>query len=206
MISWQQFILTPDEVAVTEQALRKHVSKYKSSPKYLLSFVCANELFGDFPTVVLESKLPASDNQLHKDLLAEMPEELMGEEQVDFISVEGEILYLEGDNLVFTLHLSRPLGEMVNVSLYACGCRKDIPFAEMPKLHIEFKKDTYEIDDQEVPLPKDTVLVERQEQKLTIRILLKALKSPQRVLTSARTTRGFVPLDWVECGVDDIGE
>ncbi len=52
-ISWRTHPLNPFEVQVKIAALKAHRSQYQSTPKYLLTFMRSNELFGDFPVIKL---------------------------------------------------------------------------------------------------------------------------------------------------------
>ena len=197
-IAWKILPLEDREVTTNHEAIKKHASQFRSHPKYLLSFIRANESFGDFPPVSLKASksavLLASDRDEH---LKELPEELLSEERARFVGVEKKLLRLEDDSLVFTLKLSRPLGKRTGISIYLFGYRKDAPFNNMPKIHIQFGMLKHRIFDQNRRLPLEAIKVERQPKEITLRVPLEILGSPDRILTSARTYTGPVPLDWV---------
>ena len=50
--------------------------------------------------------------------------------------------------------------------------------------------------DQDRKLPERSVSIKRGLKSVTVRVPLALLGSPQRILTSARTFLGEVPLDW----------
>jgi len=198
-IAWGAVNLTPDETVKNKEAIKKHRSQYKSNPRLLLSFIRSSELFGDFPVINLREKNSGWFLSQHgQKYLNQLPEDLVDEERVDFVGIEKEFLVLEDKTLVFTLKLSRPVGKKVTVSLYVFGYRKDCAFQNMPKLHIIFKKSTHKVFDQGRLLGAEIVKVDRTLNEITLRIPLEALKNPEKILTSARTYRGSVPLDWVE--------
>ena len=204
-IAWNILPLTEAEVAKNYNAIREHRSQYNSSAKYLCSFMRANELFGDFPVVKLMSKkglvsLSSDRMEYFKDL----PEQLLDKEQAEFVGVEEEFLKIENDLLVFTLKLSRPLGETTGVSLYLFGYKDDTPFSDMPKIHIQFGMVEHKIFNQRQKLPLEAVQVERKTKQIKISIPLKLLASPDRILTSVRTYAGAVPLDWVAWRILEI--
>jgi LmbE family N-acetylglucosaminyl deacetylase len=204
-IVWQSHSLSPDGVKVKYSAIKKHRSQFISSAGYLLSFVRPNELFGDFPAVVLRPR--------HSSLFlrsggeqgaAQSPEELTDEERAVFVGIEENYVRLEGDYLVFSVKLSRPVAKSVGVSLYIFGYRSDRQFQDMPKLHISFGAIEHKVFDQNRLLPLGIIEVVRQPKKITIRLPLAVLGNPQRVLTSARTYSGVVPLDRVSWRVAEI--
>ena len=198
-INWGIVPLSEQQDLVKESALRAHRSQVESSGKYLLSFVRANELFGDFPAVVVptvpvENQLPAGRLQRSPQL----QEQLTEEEQARFVGIEQVHTWREADNLVVAVRLSKPLAEAVSASFFAFGYRDDRPFEQMPKLRINIGELRHDVLDQTRKLPEVTVQVQRHDRELILRIPLKAMGNPQRVLTCVHTYLGEDPLDWAE--------
>ena len=204
-IQWRSHRLVTEERHRKKDALKAHRTQYGYSAKYLLSFVRSNELFGDFPRV----PLPPSSS-LASLLRNEMeggegvPEELTDQEQAAFVGFEERAVQLQEGQLILSIKFSRPLAETVEASVYFFGYRSDKSFAQMPKLHIKFGALTHEVYDQDHKLPQDLIQVTRQPGELTLRVSLEALGNPQKILTSARTYLGEVPLDWVSWRVLDL--
>ncbi len=194
---WKTLPLKEQEVMKNYTAIQKHRSQYRSSAKYLLSFIRANELYGDLPVVDLRSQEDRVSLAYSRDeYLKELPEGLLDKEREEFVGVEEEFLKVENGSLVFTLKLSRPLGEAAGVSLYLFGYREDMPFSELPKIHIRFGMVEHKVFDQNRSLPAGSIQVERKPKEITMRVPLKLLGSPGRILTSVRTYTGALPLDW----------
>jgi len=165
-IEWQNFDLDPGEVERKHDALKMHRSQYRASRKYLLSFVRSNELFGDFP----ETALP------------------LGREEWLVRLIEGRI--------VISIRTPRPLGKEVGASVYIFGYRKDVPFQEMPKLHIKLGEFEHKVFDQDRALEAGAIDVQRRAQGLALEVPLKLLGDPERILTSAHTYfLNIVPLE-----------
>lgn len=204
-INWGIVPLSQQQVHVKESALRAHRSQVESSGKYLLSFVRANELFGDFPPVIVPT-VP-SENQLPAGRLQRSPqlqEQLTEEEQASFIGIEQVHTWRESSNLVVAVRLSKPLGGAVSASIFAFGYRDNWPFEQMPKLRINIGELKRDVIDQIRKLPENTVQFERHDRELTLRIPLKAMNDPQRILTCVHTYLGEDPLDWAEWRVLEI--
>ncbi len=197
-VAWEFLSLDNKEITNNDEAIKKHLSQYEERTKYLLSFIRTNELFGDFPAISLninKESIPITSNR--NEYLKELPEELISEERANFVGIEEEFLSIEDGSLVFTLKLSRPLGETTGVSLYLFGYRKDKNFSDMPKIHVKFGAIDHKILDQDKELSLDSIYVERKAKEITIRIPLDILSNPEHILTSARTYMGDVPLDWI---------
>ncbi|MBI3332680.1 MAG: GNAT family N-acetyltransferase [Candidatus Omnitrophica bacterium] len=197
-IPWKIYPLKPEEVERKRAALKAHRTQVNSGARPLLSFVRANELFGDFPVVRLHPN--STETPLFPagaEGLREAPEELTDEERAAFIGLEWRSVRLEGETLVFSIELSRPLAKAVEVSLDIFGYRNDRPFARMPKIHVRLGEFRDQILDQDQGLPRQAIQVTRGVKQLTLRIPLELLGNPQRILTSARTYLGEIPLDWI---------
>ena len=201
-VLWTEYRLTPQEFAAKKRALQAHRSQYRSSPKYLLSFVKNNELFGDFPSVRLHVNEDSSafSGQRRTILAAELPEEFNSQEKTAFIGVEWKFVRWEGDDLIISIQLSKPLAQDVEASVYIFGYNPAMPFSQMPKISVRLGSLSYTVYDQNKRIAQDSISVKRTPGDVTIAVPLKLLGSPDRILTSARTYLGNVPLDsasWV---------
>ena len=199
---WRSSALTDEQLRRKRAALQAHRTQYGYSANRLLSFVRPNELFGDFPAVLAGG----ADALRLTEGKGEMPEELTDSEQAMFVGLEERAVRLEQGSLVLSLAFSRPLAEAVQASLYIFGYRTDRPFQDMPKLHIQLGPVTARVSDQDRPVSAAGLQISREPKRVTIRIPLALLGEPQRILTSARTSLGDVPLDWVSWRILDLSE
>ena len=203
--SWISQPLSPAQVERKRLAIAEHRTQYRVSTRYLLSFIRPNELFGDFPVVSLSrATAVVALSAARRGAPVETPEQLTDVERAAFVGVETRTVQRDGDDLVLTTEFSRPLGEAVEASIDVFGYRPDLPFAKMPKLRIRLGAFDYEVFDQQAKLAKESVRVSRTPQQITLRVSLHVLGDPQRILTSARTYLGEVPLDWVSWRVLEL--
>ncbi len=204
-IKWQENLLDSVKVRVKYEALKKHQSQFEVSSKLLLSFIASNELFGDFPVVMLDRKidLPYSLNESRMDS-TNIPEELTEEETNLFVGIESRYISVEGENLVFSIETSRPLLETVSLSIYLFGYRDDRSFGKMPKIHILFSTEGYKVFDKGNLLAKQRVKVISSRREKKIWVPLELLGYPQIILTVARTYTVKVPLDWVSWRIVEL--
>jgi LmbE family N-acetylglucosaminyl deacetylase len=201
-VLWTEYRLTPQEFAVKKRALQAHRSQYTSSPKYLLSFVKNNELFGDFPSVRLHVNEDSSVFSGRRKTIseAELPEEFNSQEKTAFVGVEWKFVRWEGSDLIISIQLSKPLAQDVEASVYIFGYSPATPFGQMPKINVRLGGLSYTVYDQSKRIAQDSISVKRTPSDVTIAVPLKLLGNPDRILTSARTYLGNVPLDsasWV---------
>ncbi len=199
---WSQYHLTPLQLATKKKALGAHKTQYFSSPRYLLSFVKFNEIFGDIPPLKLHLDQSIAVISGQKKLMntPEIPEELNEQERSAFVGVDWKSLRWEPDNLIVTIGLSKPLAQDVEASIYFFGYSNKTPFGQIPKIHVRLGVLSYNVYDQNKRLNQNAVWVGRTSNDITIKVPLKLLGDPQKILTSARTSLGNFPLDnasWV---------
>jgi len=199
---WTQYHLTPLQMETKEKALEAHKTQYFSSPRYLLSFVKFNELFGDFPPLKLHLNESVSIISGRRKLMTtmELPDELNERERSAFVGVDWKSLRWEPENLIVTIGLSKPLAQDVETSIYFFGYSDKTPFGQMPKINVRLGVLSYNVYDQTKHLDQQVVTVNRTPNDITITVPLKLLGYPQKILTSARTSLGNFPLDnasWV---------
>jgi len=199
---WRQYHLSALQIETKKKALQAHKTQYFSSPKYLLSFVKFNELFGDIPPLRLHLNENISIMAGHKKLMTtmELPEELNDRERSAFVGVDWKSLRWESENLIVTIGLSKPLAQDVEASIYFFGYSAKLPFGQMPKINVRLGVLSYSVYDQNKRLDQRVVQVGRSANEVTISVPLKLLDYPQKILTSARTSLGNFPLDnasWV---------
>jgi LmbE family N-acetylglucosaminyl deacetylase len=200
-IPWKVFPLSPERVEEEQGALQKHRSQLISSRSYLESFVRKNELFGDFVHIVLkEAGSPVGfSSQVIEPAPADGEEAILESEKAAFIGSEGHVVSWENDALVFVLDVSRPLAKQIGISLYFFGYRRDVPFEKMPKINIRVGAWFRAVYDQKtrMSLKRKGVQIIRTGKSVTVRIPLKLLGNPEKILASAGTYLGGLTLDWV---------
>jgi LmbE family N-acetylglucosaminyl deacetylase len=198
-VDWLTEPLNPGEFDIKRSALQQHKTQYEANRRYLDSFLRINELFGDMPPVRLEPgavEVNVSQRALLNGRRA--GEQLTEEERARFVGLEARTVRLEGTDLVFSMEFSSPLGNGVEASAYLFGYRPDLPFAQMPKLHVKFSDIGRQVYDGQEELPPSAVTVVREPRKISLRVPVELLGSPERVLFSGRTYLGDVPLDSIE--------
>jgi LmbE family N-acetylglucosaminyl deacetylase len=201
-IPWNVVPLDSRQVAVKNAALKRHRTQMKASPEFLQAFVRRNELFGDFPPVVLGADASVQSLTDHTARTT-LPDEIV--ERGHLVGIVEWRVRAEGRDLVFLVRLTEPISEEVGLSLSLFGYRRDRPFDRMPKLHVKLGPVLHEVYDQARKLEPDGIQVTRSGRGVTVRVPRAMMGHPQKVLTSVRTYAGVVPLDWASWRLLDMG-
>ncbi len=183
---WMTFELTREQVEAKRKAVHFYKSQIPYKPKYLFTFVRANEVFCVLPHVHLKAQ----------DLTAAVWDELDQSQQlmrddkkVDMAHrsyLKSVVYALESDRLVAKIKLNQWLRLGFDIDLYIFGYRKDIPFADMPKYRLKMANDHEAvIFDGPKRVRLRGVKVSRQGNDLYVSVPLAALCNPQYVIASA---------------------
>ncbi len=198
---WRILPITAEQRQKKLEALQAHKTQWGSGQPYLESVVRANELFDVIDDIPIsqgeEVQVLAAETAFLGEALHLLPER----EQDAFTHGEVRTVKLEGDEIVFAIELDQPLADDVTADVRAMGYRSDTPFGEMPKIHMELSSDGYKVNDGGAMLPADAVAVSSAGgARSEVRVPLALLGNPERLLLSAQTSIGDVPLDnipWV---------
>ncbi len=198
-MNWQYSPMTIQEIEKKLYALKAHTTQMAYSRKYLASFLRSNELFGDFPDVVLHplEEPPVALNSEEALNTLEGSYGLTEEQRTALVGLESRAVHIEKDNIVFTVDFTRPIAPTLRMSVFVFGYRPDKPFAEMPKINVRVGGIRQAVFDQRKRLAPGSVSIDRGLKQLVIRIPRALLGGPDRLLTSVRTYLGTVPVDWV---------
>ncbi len=192
-IGWQIVDLDTRQVGVKADALKKHKTQYETTPRFLDSFVRRNELFGDFPPMVLspQAGVPPETSRESSD-----PNSAVEQERAYLVRAVTWLARREGESLVFLMQLGRPLAKEVGCSVYLFGYRSDTPFPQMPKLHVGIGELTHSVFDGGRKVAGNEIQVQRSGRDILIRVPLSTLRQPQRILATVQLHAGPVPLEW----------
>ncbi len=192
-IAWQIVHLDARQVGLKADALKKHKTQYETAPKFLDSFVRRNELFGDFPPMVLSR--PAGAPPEASPELSDQ-DSAVEQERAHLVRAVTWSARTEGESLVFSMQLGRPLAKEVGCSVYLFGYRSDTPFPQMPKLHVAIGELRHSVLDGDRKVTGKEVRLQRSGRDIVIQIPLSMLRQPQRILATVQLHAGPVPLDW----------
>jgi len=187
-IAWQRRPLDAVDQKAKREALDAHATQMAYSRDFMLGFVRANELFGDFVAAPL--KHAGDSDDLKAGAVAAGPDpraQVAPQVREAFVGVEWQRVARSGDALTFTAELSRRLLPGTHVTFHLFGARPERPFATMPKIRVTVSAFGHDVYDRDTPLPKEKVDVTRSGRLIAVRVPLSLLGSPRRLFAGAET-------------------
>jgi LmbE family N-acetylglucosaminyl deacetylase len=200
-VLWQAAPLDSPQETVKMEALRRHKTQMKATPRFLQAFVRRTEPFGDFPPVVLRSG--AAFHSLTDDTERHTPD-TETVERAHLLGIVAWTVQRQEDALTFLIRLTKPLSREVGSSIFLFGYRDDTSFDRMPKLHVKFGPIFHEVYDQHRKVARDGIEATCAGREIHVRVPLARLGHPQKILADVRTYAGIVPLDWASWRVLEI--
>jgi hypothetical protein len=181
MVDWYKLKLTPEEKDKKYKAMLCYRSQTCVSAFYLLSFVRSNELFGDYPLIVLKKQSSSENN-----------------DRVKFFQDAASISYAVVNNYLWVRVKKPPqLKNRLVLNFYLLGYNTRIPFAEMLNIWVATKYNKfkmYEMNQGKEIDPKDTSL-ELKPKYLILKVPLSVLKDPSFLQACVYTTGNFLSLE-----------
>ncbi|HYG34012.1 MAG TPA: hypothetical protein VEC99_04465, partial [Clostridia bacterium] len=151
------------------------------------------------------SNAPAALGGDTATLDTKVSEELLSTEKERFVAVAINTIWRKPSSIVLEMEVSRWHPDTtISLFLFPYGSGK--PFSHMPKLHLNLKAESHEVLDQNRRLPKTSVEIIRSGKKLAIHAPMELLEGGTKLLCSARTQFGLVPLDWTPWRVMELSE
>jgi LmbE family N-acetylglucosaminyl deacetylase len=180
LVDWHQLKLTPQEIEKKHEAMLEHRSQARVSAFYLLAFVRQNELFGDFPYIVLK-KQRYSELSGKEIFTADM--QWFGYAVVD-------------DSLWISVKQPREEEDGIALHFIIDGFRGDVPFAKMPSILVDVQNNKFYIfnaTENRYIYPEDASL-EVYQDSIIFKIPLDVLGNPQGLLFGPEADNaGYMP-------------
>ena len=180
LIEWRQLKLTPQEIEKKHEAMKMHESQMYVSAFYLLSFVRKNEIFGDFPTIVLKRQDPSRMSEDEDLFTADM--KWIGYAVVD-------------DSLWVRVRQSEDADEGMDLTFFIAGMKSGVEFAKMPNIMVTAfnnKLSIYNSTEDRYVSPVGASL-EVDQDWVTLKIPLEALGDPQSLIFGLETDAQHIP-------------
>jgi LmbE family N-acetylglucosaminyl deacetylase len=191
-IAWNSLTLDELEIGKKFLAVKQYVSQNKYAPKYLITFVRRNEIFGDYPEVPLIRQMAS---EVAWQYMGTGDENLPANKDKNKNHISSLAYARQGNNLLVKLSLKRTIDEAMGVSIFLLGYRPDISFSEMPKLNLLVGVDGFHVKDRRKNVHTKDIQFTAKDKELVFVIPLQLLGSPDRILSSAKTLLYDLTLD-----------
>jgi len=201
---WFSLALTPEQLEKKHQAILCYKSQTESSAFYLLAFARKNELFGDYPEIILERQDPAKGKVTFSDfseMYVDAPAEVSAEPQESGAREKGEkgnVAYaLSGSTLYVRIDKPQGLKNRLNFVVYLFGYSRDKPFARMPKLRLLAKHDRVRAFDKGKEISPAGICIKSvpESDVLMLAIPLAVMGNPEFILSSIRSYGATLSVD-----------
>jgi hypothetical protein len=202
---WSSFPLQGEMIETKRNALEAHKTQFGYSARALSSFLRENELFGAIPPVFVARNTVAAMGGDTASLPTTAPDELVLSERERFVAVAVKSIRRELSNLELELEVSRWHPD-IGISLFVFPHGSGRSFPRMPKLHLRLKAESHAMLDQERRLPAESTQITRSGNTMTVRVPMALLEGADKLLCSARTQIGEVPLDSTPWRVIELGQ
>lgn len=179
LVDWHQLKLTKEEIDRKYEAMLKHESQARVSAFYLLSFVRQNELFGDFPVIVLKKQ--RSTELAGKNIFTD-------DMQWFGYAIVDDSLWIS---------VKQPQESEYGISLYfiIAGFKDGVPFAKMPTITVNVENNKfyiYNATEGKYIYPDDASL-EVYQDSIIFKIPLDVLGDPQGLMIGPETNADYMP-------------
>jgi LmbE family N-acetylglucosaminyl deacetylase len=189
-IKWFSYNSTPDEINKKFKAMICYKSQTKVSAHYLFSFIKENELFGDYPDLILkEDNHEFNWVSEHDSQYDSWSRKLLKHADIKEVSYA-----LKGKQLYINTSFYNKISKNLVLNLYLLGYRKNISFAQMPKIRIKVKGKKYCIFDKSNKI-KSKIETRRTNNSILIALPLKLMKNPDFIVSRVESYRYDLFLD-----------
>jgi len=200
-LNWLRCVLAPEELDKKYRSTLFYKSQTHSSAFYLLSFARKNELFSDYPELVLKAQSTLGGKDTVYSDASEMFKEKeysIDLKQAETIEDKGAVSYAVEDGY-FIVRLDKPekLSSRFGAMLYIFGYSQSTPFAQMPKIRIITMGKSCKVFSSKKRVIDPGVRMDFGRYSLVIKIPLKLLGQPDYALTALKAYHGNLPIDVV---------
>ncbi len=195
-VRWFDYDLTPAQIEKKRQTIAFFKSQNECNPPYLFTFARKNELFGDYPPIVVKDN---PDGHINWQSI-ETSQHIRGipvDEENFLKPVFDSLSYARQDGYLYIRIMPNAWNDkLLGMNLYLLGYRRGLPFSYMPKYHLKvsFSKFVAVFEKGRRVFVKD-MKVTREGGAIVIKFPLTSLENPHYILSSARSYLNNSPVD-----------
>jgi len=193
-IRWFEADLTPDEIEKKRAAIALYKSQIEYNPPYLFTFARKNELFGDYPPIVIPNHPKGEIDWQAIEVNHDVSE---GGDETKLPAVFNSLAYARQDKFLYIKVTSQSWNDkLLGINLNLLGYRRGLPFSHMPKYHLKitFSRFVAVYEKGKRVFIKD-MDVKRSGREIIIRFPLDSLENPHYILSSARSYLNNADID-----------
>lgn len=197
--AWQDYSLTLQELENKSKAIGFYQSQIKYNPPYLFTFARKQELFGDYPNLILKDedapdikwKELTSDNYMQD--VEEYAEYALTASNANKNPITAVNYALNGRQLFIKFNLRKKVDRGRGISVFLLGYSRNADFKLMPKLKISLGLLGTRIKDKKQTIFIKNFQVYYQSKDLIISIPVASLGNPDYILSRIKARTGALP-------------
>lgn len=190
-VSWRKLTLSDADVKTKRICIRYFKSQIEYAPWYLYTFARKNELFGDYPPILLKKQTGPDVEWEYFWIPGEEENKEPSEKETGERSPISALAYARNDDYLWVrITTNKKFDKDYGISLYLLGYSKTRPFAEMPKVRLYIGLWGVKINDKKNRLIVKDFKIAYEKKAVILKIPLSILGDPDRILSSAHAS-GF---------------
>ncbi len=138
---WVNFELSPQQLDRKKEAVERYHTQMPYKPKFLYSFVRANELFALVSDITLRPQTMDAKAWRGLDHDQEFRKTNNRLDMQSRVALRSVVYGLDAQHLVVKIKLNQWSRSGFDINLYLFGYRKGVPFKEMPKYRVQLTND-----------------------------------------------------------------
>ncbi len=183
-VKWQEFELNTVEIREKQNAIAFYKSQNTYNPRYLYTFVRRNELFGDYPPVVVKKNGgPAAWQSVS-------PGNRRGEK-----TLPAFYYARVNDDLYLTINFQKSLEKELSIDIDLLGYAANSPFDKMPKIKINLGPFGMHVRENGKRLTTSGIELVNKGNVSTVKIPLASLGHPDYIVAKLTTNLPGITLD-----------
>ena len=189
-VLWEELPLKEDEIEKKHRAIAFYKSQIECDPPYLFTFARKNELYGDFPTILLSENKNQTEQWNYLETLQ------LKQARKHLTQHISSVAYMLKDKeLLIKLQLRRRIDKLFGISVFLLGYKRGVEFSQMPKINISIGLEGLRIKDKRAVIFVKGAKWRYEDNTIVITLPLSALGDPQYILSRLRSHVGIMITD-----------
>ena len=189
-IFWYKLALDDNEVKAKHDAVALYKSQVEYAPSYLFTFARKDELFGEYYPIKLKDRR-TNETDWQQTILPSLTEEKESERS----HIKGLAYAEKNGEFLVRMSLNVKISVNFEIAVSLLGYRQDKDFAAMPKIGINIGAGGIRIKEKKQSVFIKDIRLDYQDDSLVLKVPLKVLGDPSRILISVNARKAELPFD-----------
>jgi LmbE family N-acetylglucosaminyl deacetylase len=189
-VSWHKLAMSDEEVSEKHDAIAFYKSQLEYAPSYLFTFARKNELFGEYYPIKLKDRR-TNETDWQQTILPSLAEDKESARS----HIKGLAYAEKNGEFLVRMSLNVKISVDFEIAVSLLGYKQDRDFAAMPKVGINIGAGGMRIKEKKQSIFIKDIRLDYQNDSLVLKIPLKVLRDPSRILISVNAHKTELPFD-----------